>query len=165
MKGSLRLLGTRSQSTKGETAERCGISSRTSLSEWDLGQQRHCIEDSDSDIIEEIIASVENNKAMFGNGANQVKEEVAMSSEGKFKYKCHNCGKPGHMKKDCRSKKRDQKEKPTGGMLAGPVAFVATPNTLTAMVSNLNSKPILVDSGASEHMFLDKNNLCPKYHL
>lgn len=142
MKGSLRLLGTRSQSTKGETAERCGISSRTSLSEWDLGQQRHCIEDSDSDIIEEIIASVENNKAMFGNGANQVKEEVAMSSEGKFKYKCHN-----------------------GGMLAGPVAFVATPNTLTAMVSNLNSKPILVDSGASEHMFLDKNNLCPKYHL
>lgn len=42
-------------------------------------------------------------------------------------------------------------------MLAGPVAFIATPDSTTAMISESELKPILVDSGASEHMFANKD--------
>jgi len=87
-------------------------------------------------------------------------------NKSKFNYRCHHCGIVGHRRSDCRKLKQQlegnrycKKEKR---------ASVATDTDETKAVSfsavsnykkNKNSTTWILDSGASEHMTKDENNL------
>ncbi|MBW0546259.1 hypothetical protein O181_085974 [Austropuccinia psidii MF-1] len=88
------------------------------------------------------------------------KEEIAFSADRENRS-CFNCGKKGHISKNCRLRnnntydrnaqaklaENDKEEEPT-------IAFVATTNGdgLCSLVAK-NNKTTILDSGANDHMF------------
>lgn len=102
--------------------------------------------------MEELRANVHDDQ---GNSAFSMKSKQKHTAKGshverktgKLPGKCYNCGKPGHWKRDCRSKPVNTK---SSGDRGG--AFVGQIVTATALTSGVHSEDWFLDSGASEHM-------------
>lgn len=92
----------------------------------------------------------------FGNkGHNNKSSEKG--SEQKFRFKCHNCKKVGHMAKDCKTQRHENNKKPEGKETSKRAEITMRIEAATQVETTMTAKSELkniwcLDSGASSHM-------------
>ena len=96
-------------------------------------------------------------------GSKKRKNSAADSGNKKFKGKCYNCGKSGHMSKDCRSKKSQDKGKKKkneahvteGEQLTDDISEMELSAVVTEANIVGNPREWWVDTGATRHICAD----------
>lgn len=82
---------------------------------------------------------------------NQEHKSYDKGSEQRFKYRCHRCGKLGHMSKDCKWRRSDSNKKPDGKETSKQAEVTMKAEVAVKATPNLENKWCL-DSGATSHM-------------
>ncbi|KAG5896003.1 hypothetical protein JTB14_007568 [Gonioctena quinquepunctata] len=81
----------------------------------------------------------------------------------KFQYECYNCGKKGHMKSECRFKRKNvgrlgedrKKEAHVKVEEEGEIAFIASANNIMSTTTQEEIE-FIADSGATDHLINDE---------
>ncbi|MBW0467784.1 hypothetical protein O181_007499, partial [Austropuccinia psidii MF-1] len=112
--------------------------------------------------IEDIIVNVEKDCALF-QVKTESKEEVALPADRETRS-CYNCGKKGHISRNCRSKSNNQFNKNIHARIAEndeeepTIAFVAINSKIDCALIANKQKQTILDSGANDHMFTSESD-------
>lgn len=118
-------------------------------------------------LLEESLKSTNSMQASCSSGkSSDVKDNnVAFTGAPKkpFKFTCYNCGKPGHLKRDCKFKKKfvNNKRPLSSGNKDKEMTFMSN----DASADQGSSTEWVIDSGASEHMCNDQKLFCTLKNL
>ena len=102
-----------------------------------------------------------------GKRKHQEKTQGEKNAPTKFKGKCYNCGKAGHMASDCRKPKKSKQQKTEAHMTMDKLSADVDDMNLCAMVSECltvgNERDWWVDTGATRHICSNRS-MFTTYH-